>query len=186
MTLCPLNSDEATSQGPQPLISYLWVASPLSLQSLSTAEWGARTHPPNSQTSPDMGLRGKERIAQCLGLSEKTTSILLVSCHMLLSLPSAKSKPRSSTSERPRAAPVCTWSRERTATPTCPGLHLVPCGRLTHLLFSSHESLAKPLSRDFSTALAILWEFGNPAFPLYPKIVLNSFSDWTYIDLSLL
>lgn len=117
MTLCPSNSDEATSQGPQPLISYLWVASPLSLQSLSTAEWGTRTHPPNSQTSPDMGLRGKERIAQCLGLSEKTISILLVSCHMLLSLPSAKSKPRSSTSERPRAAPVCTWSRERTATP---------------------------------------------------------------------
>lgn len=104
MTLCPSNSDEATSQGPQPLISYLWVASPLSLQSLSTAEWGTRTHPPNSQTSPDMGLRGKERIAQCLGLSEKTTSILLVSCHMLLSLPSAKSKPRSSASERPRAA----------------------------------------------------------------------------------
>lgn len=66
--LCASNSDDVTSQGPPPLISYLGAALPLSLQSLSTAERGALTHPPNSQMSPDIGLRGKGRIAQRLTL----------------------------------------------------------------------------------------------------------------------
>ena len=42
-------------------------------------------------------------------------------------------------------------------------------GKLTHLLFSRLERLTRALSQDFSAALALLLESGNPVFPFHPS-----------------
>lgn len=116
--LCPPELCRSHKPGSTILELIPGAAQLLGLQTLSTAEWGVLTVPPNPHTSLDAALMGAGagaagRTAQRLCLSEKPSSVPITPCAP--SPPLAKSQLDASTSERPPqrlSAEQCGESRD--------------------------------------------------------------------------